>query len=240
MDSLGLISNSDVTMHDINSTLVLHFYRKYAQSITNRAFVTSSSFLSIIGAFMIISSFVLWKDIRSTSRSVLVCLSIADLAVSLGYAVSVWLPPWTTSTGEIDNNDLECIVLSFVTSSANIISLMWSVSLAIYIYLTLVKDRPCLAHKLLPLFHATSWFTGPIINAIALSNKMLGNSADEVTAGWCWIVHNSKATSEQRQKEIIWMFVDGKLMEISAYLFILALYLSIKAKLQGEVGNLNF
>ena len=219
----------------INSTIELNFYRIYAQDSANKTCVATSSFLSIIGTLTIISTYVVWEDVRTTSRSILVCLSIVDFAVAVGYFVGVLTKPMVHA-GSIVAHDPVCLAQSFTTSSGSIMSFMWSTSLAIYLYLTLAKNRQVLAKKLLPLFHLLSWCIGPTINVVALSHKMLGNSDDAITAGWCWIVYQKNPTPTQKNKEILWMFIDGKLVEIAAYFIIFVLYLLMKVKLRREVS----
>ena len=215
------------------SNVSLNIYRNYAMSDLNQALVTITCILSMLGSLTIIGTFVAWKDIRTITRQVLVCLSISDFLIVLGNICGTYFHP-TTKLSE----DHKCKVQSFVTTSASIVSCFWTTTLALYLYLTVVRGKQVLAQKLLPLFHVINWSVGPIINVIALSEEMLGNSSDEITAGWCWIYHNPD--NNHRKKEIIWMLFDGKLCELFAYSSILVLYLLIKMKIRKEVYIAHF
>lgn len=46
--------------------------------------VVASCSLSILGTFFIFLSYALWKDLRTTPRFMLVCLSVADLVTACG------------------------------------------------------------------------------------------------------------------------------------------------------------
>ena len=209
------------TYHDTDT------YENYATGLLNKILVSFFNCLSLLGTFLIIASYIKWKDIRTTSRKVLVFLSISDFLVSAGYLVGNFLPKKTKE------NENACIAQSFITSSASIISFMWSASLAIYLHFTLVQNRRSFANKLVSVFHVTNWLTGPTINIIATDQKVLGSSADDVTAGWCWILHYSDP--EKRYKEILWMLFDGKFWEILTAALIVVFYISVKLKIRKEV-----
>ena len=204
-------------------------YSSYASDVLNRILVTFFSSLSVLGSSLIIGSYLRWKDIRTSSRRILVCISTSDLLVSGGCLVGNLLPK---QLGE--NDHASCVAQSFITSSASITSFMWSTSLAIYLHLTLVKNHQTRADRLIPVFHVFNWIIGPVINIIALAKRVLGYSS-EVTAGWCWIKHNRN--QDKRTEEIVWMLFDGKLWEIVAMILILVLYFFVKVKIRDEVTN---
>ena len=93
----------------------------------------------------------------------------------------------------------------------------------------------------MPLFHIVNWLLGPIINAIALSNNILGHAAIPITGGWCWIYHDpSKDNSKYyvlSNKEKLWIVIDGKGIEITVYTTICVIYGIIKYKLNKEVSH---
>ncbi len=205
----------------------LSTYKDYAMGHINKPFVTITSILSILGSLTIILTFIAWKDIRTVTRHVLLCLSISDLLVGLGNICGTYFKPTP--------NDTKCTIQSFVTTSASIISCFWTATLALYLYLTVVKGKQVLAKRLLVFFHLINWSVGPFINALAVHWRMLGNSADKMTAGWCWIKHSG--IRKDRTKEIMWMLLDGKLAEFIAYGSILVLYILVKMRLGKEVSK---
>ena len=208
----------------------LDTYIDYATSLPNRFLLSCFSCLSILGSSLIIVSYIRWKDIRTTSRRILVCLSISDLLVSCGYLAGSLIAKWQREIGST------CVAQSFIASSAGIASFMWSASLAIYLYCTLVKKRKALADKLVAVFHAINWTTGPIMNFVAYKQDMLGNSLDKVTGGWCWIRYYSYQ-HKKRDEEIVWLLFTGKFWEFVACFVILFLYVSVKLRIGKEVSS---
>ncbi len=138
-----------------------------------------------------------------------------------------------TPENPINPQDSTCVAQSFITNTASITSFCWTATLALYLYITIVKNRLSLGRRMLPWFHVLNWSLGPVINIIALTQKMLGSSANELTGGWCWIYHSGK--HKDRNKEIIWLLLDAKLVEFLVYGSILVLYTLIKLKLHKEV-----
>ena len=173
-----------------------HPYEDYASSLPNKIVISTFSSLSVLGSIIIIATYVKWTDIRITSRRFLVFISISDLLVSSGFLVISLLPEDYRETG-----NFACLAQSFITSSASIMSFMWSTSLAIYLYFTVVRNRQVLADRLISVFHLVCWMTGPIINIIAVTQNALGSSSDEVTAGWCWVTYHVE--SDRRTGEIL-------------------------------------
>ena len=176
---------------------------------------------------MIIATYIRWRDIRTTSRRILVYISISDLLFAVGYCIGHTWP-------ERGNGHAGCVVQAFVTTCGAIMSYFWTTSLAIYLYITLVKNRQILADKLVSVIHVVCWFTGPIINIIAVAQNALGPASNEVTAGWCWIKHHSDP--EKRSDEILWMLFDSKLWEIITMFLIIVLYTKVKLKIRREVS----
>eukprot|EP00112_Aurelia_sp_Birch-Aquarium-sp1_P003840 Seg1433.1 transcript_id=Seg1433.1/GoldUCD/mRNA.D3Y31 product="G-protein coupled receptor 157" protein_id=Seg1433.1/GoldUCD/D3Y31 len=214
-------------------------YQEYAMHPLNEALVCITSILSMLGSLFIILSYIAWKDIRTTSRKVLVWLSISDFLIALGNVSGTFFHSTTPLL-----KDYKCIAQSFVISSASISSFLWSVTLAVCLYMTIIKNQQSLFETFLPYFHVFNWSVGWVINAVAVSENKLGNTADEITAGWCWILHNhtiqgtgNHTNTEEKQKdtEKMWMLFDYKAIEIISYATILIIYLMLKFQLRREI-----
>ena len=200
-------------------------YRSWAVGTVNSALVTTSCTLSLLGTLLIVITYVIWKDTRTTSRGILVCLSIADFFVACGNLIGLWSVK--------QNSSDVCVTQSFVTSTANLMSYMWSACLAVYLYIALVKRRQTTAEKLVPLFHTVSWLPATLINITALLTGALGNTADALTGGWCWIRYVKGG--HHRGQEILWMLVDGQIWLLAACFINVVLYAPIKLKMGKEV-----
>ena len=194
----------------------------------NEALVSITCIMSMVGSSILLGSYFAWKDVRTTSRKVLVWISVCDFLIALGNMCGTFFKPTSP--------DYKCSVQSFIVSSALISSFLWSVTLAICLYMTIVKGKADLFQSFLPCLHIFNWTLGFVINIVAYVEKELGNSADQITAGWCWIKHN-ESDSKIPRSELLWMVLDYKGIEIIAYGSILFIFLMIKLELKKEVMN---
>jgi len=159
-------------------------YREWA--IAHRAFIALlvSTSLSILGSLVVIITYALYKDIRSSSRHIIVCISIADLIVSTANLVADILPAGILEV---------CVLQSFIGSTANLCSFMWTLFLAVFLHITFVQEKPAKARALIhPWFHLLGWLFPLAINVVALCTRNLGDNNDRAVSGWCWIRIPSK------------------------------------------------
>ena len=204
----------------------MHFNSDTYTDASTKALVACFSCLSLLGSFLIVASYIKWRDIRTTSRKLLVCISISDLLLSCGYLIGNFLSR---------KYQIVCTAQSFITSSASIMSFMWATFLGFYLHLTLVKNRETLAEKFIPVFHILGWMTGPVINVIAITKHMLGYPSNKINVAWCWI---HSGDSRGKKWEVMWMLLDGKLWEMITMVLIVVFYFSVKIKIKKEVSRL--
>ena len=154
-------------------------YRNWAlRNHAMTALLISTSF-SILGSLAVIATYALYKDIRSSSRHIIVCISIADLVVSTANLVADYMPADIPEA---------CMLQSFISSTANLCSFMWTMFLAVFLYIALVLEKPTYARSLIhPWFHLLCWLLPLAINVVALCTNNLGNNHDMAVSGWCWI-----------------------------------------------------
>ena len=236
--AIGISNSSQSTNHTIP-----HAYAEWASSPVNRSLVGIMCCLSILGSITIMATFALWKELRTTSRKILLFLSLSDLLLASSNLIGVLIP----MNGNIQHpRNAFCVTQSFLTTSFSITSFLWTLTLAIYLYLAIVKGKQVLGKKLLPFFHFINWLLGPIINGVAIHERMLGYAENPITGGWCWIYHDTSQDTNTKyhisNKEYMWIALDGKGIELIVYTAIFIIYGLIKCKLHREVGNskLNF
>ena len=153
--------------------------------LLNTVILTIVSVLSILGASIIILTFVIFKDIRTPARHIIVCIALSDLISSLSNCFGLRI-------NEKDDDD-SCIIQSFIGSTFIMSSFLWTMFLAVYLYIVIVYENQELGRKIIfPWFHIVSWFVPLAINIVAVAMQVLGNSRSLVTGGWCWIKYNSK------------------------------------------------
>lgn len=198
-------------------------FESEANSVVNRVLTTVSASLSILGTSLIIITFIAWKDLRSTSRKILVFISIGDFFIAGGNLWGVWL-------ARNDHTTIPCKAQSFVTTCASLWSFFWTTFLSIFMYTAVARRQAEKADKMLRYFHIFGWGIPLIITGIAFGENKLGNDYDFYSAGWCWISGN--LTTREKQ---IWMLLTGKAWEMAAYVLISTFFWGLKYHIRKEV-----
>lgn len=202
-------------------------FGKYGNTTLNRSLVTIFSALSLFGASVIIVTYITWKDIRSTSRKILVYISVADCVTVASYLFGAWLPPNTNSP--------YCTAQSFLATTANMWSFFWTTFLAVFLYLTVARQRLRLAKTMFYGFHFIGWGVPLLIVCIALQRNILGNDRDIYSSAWCWVrVQN---IGEGNSSIIFWMLITGKLWEFVMFIIVIVFYSLLKCHINEEIAR---
>lgn len=101
--------------------------------------------LSFVGSSLIILTFILWSDLRTTPRTLLVFLSVSDWLSAVSYAFGVWRVFRTDS--------LDCTIQGAISTFANSSSFFWTVAIAVYLYVFIVRSSQRVADSLVLFFH---------------------------------------------------------------------------------------
>ena len=193
-----------------------------ANANVNRILTTISASLSLLGTSFIIGTFIAWKDFRSTSRRILVYISISDFFIAGGHLFGVW---------QARDDSSVCRSQSFVTTCASLWSFFWTTFLAIFMYTVVVKKQANKAMTMLKFYHIIGWGVPLIITGTALGLKKLGNDNDLYSAGWCWI--DSRLSKSDKY---LWMLISGKAWEVIAFFVSSTFYLMLKYHIHKEVS----
>lgn len=204
----------------------------------------TTSLLSIIGACVIFLTFALkWKK-SETDRvlmTFLVCLTVADLFIALGYLIGA-----TRFIGSDDSHSIPtrvlachkgkepgCITQSFITTMFSMCSFFWTTVIAFNLWLPYVMTSstdhnniirfPGINKKTIIFYHAISWGIPAVITIDALCNNALGSDLSVGSGAWCWI--SACLTDTERT---IWMTVSGKGWEILMYFMCCGFYVLLK------------
>lgn len=113
--------------------------------LSEQVVVLFSCALSFLGSSLIILTFFIWPDLRTTPRKLLVCLSVSDWLSAVSYAYGVWRVFHTDS--------LDCVVQGAISTFANTSSFFWTVSVAVYLYVLIVRSSQRAAESLVLFFH---------------------------------------------------------------------------------------
>ena len=217
-----------------NSTLERHTYTVYITIV--------SSCLSMIGCALIILTYILWHDIRTVARAIVVFLAIADFFTAAGYLFGA-VVNYVNKQKHLDRSvykDL-CSSQSFITTAFPISSFLWTIHLAVYLYVAIVNAKPNLAKRLVIVFHITGWGIPLLICVPALLTGHLGSSNERTSVNWCFIYFNNTNPGDngelkRRLAEYYgFEFLCGKFWEISASIIAVFLYISVKVVLRRSM-----
>lgn len=181
-----------------------------------------SASLSMVGAIIIIATYIVWPEIRSSPRTILVYISIADFFTAFGNMFSVLKK----------SSDVSCEAQSFITTCSSLWSFFWTTFLAIYLYCSVARKKPVLAERLLLFFTFFGWVIPLIITGIALGYEVLGDDDNYYSAGWCWI----KTKGMSKTKQLLWMLFTGKAWEIATCILIAMFYTALKCYIHKDVS----
>lgn len=202
------------------------FDQKLANELRYEVLFTVIASLSMFGSVAIIVTYFLFKDLQTTSRKILVCISVGDFFTVYPSLVYRWRARTTTNS-----LGFNCEFQSFVSTTAVMWSFFWTSTLAIFLYVALVKKRHDMAEKLMVIFHIINWGIPLFLVGAAWCANVLGNDHALTSGGWCWI-----KPLHEHWKTILWMLACGKLWEIASYFVDGLLYFIIRRKIKEEVS----
>ncbi|KAL5491495.1 hypothetical protein EMCRGX_G016792 [Ephydatia muelleri] len=198
-----------------------------------------SSLLSCMGSVLIVYVYLRWPAVRSGSRAIITYLAIADFVTGFGYIMgssnylqytsygNVTAMPESTKV-ELCNNLFTpvCKIQSFLTTSSSMMSFLWTLILAIYLHMTVVKNRVRLVQQLVPLYHVIAWGLPTVVIFVMLATDVLGY-APVASANWCFI-----GVIRDTTLRIAMIMVGGKFLEIITYVVALVLFVSTSIRLR--------
>ncbi|XP_026223249.1 G-protein coupled receptor 157 [Anabas testudineus] len=181
--------------------------------LSEQVVVLFSCALSFLGSSLIILTYIIWADLRTTPRKLLVYLSVSDWLSAVSYAFGVWKV--------FHSDSLDCVIQGAISTFANTSSFFWTVAIAVYLYIFIVRSSQRVADSLVLVFHLVSWGVPLVITVTAVSLNKIGYDASEVSVGWCWV-------SIRAPDRYLWMLLTGKIWEFLAYITLPVLYILIK------------
>lgn len=195
-------------------------YNQFAANTTvNLILAGTTAILSMLGTTIIIITYAKWVTIQTSSRRILLYISVSDFFLALGNFVGIFV-----------KNEAVCLVQSVVVTFSALSSFFWTVFMAVYLYYGCSRNRIISREALFRIFYTIGWGLPFVITAVAAGTAKLGYDADIVTSGWCWI-----SVDLSWDEMIVWMLVTGKFWEILSYFIITVLYILIKKAVRRQV-----
>ena len=152
-----------------------------------RICVSITSILSMLGASLIIGTFIAFKSLRTKARQLLVQLSIADFLLALSHLVGVNLnlPRFASricsNRLETDYNitgDAFCEVQAGISIFSTLGSFFWTVAVALYLLTIIVFEKPKVGKYLTYLSYVVCWGVPAVVVVIFGTLNYLGFHAN--------------------------------------------------------------
>jgi len=140
-----------------------------------------SSSLSIAGSTFIILSFLIFKNMRRAHSHFIFWLSICDLCSSIAWLA---IPA--------DQSDALCISQGMIMQFFQIASFAWTASIAISLYMVLVKKITDFGY-MTKYFHIVTWFMAALDVFFGYMFNVFGDANPDVPGArpsWCWIKYD--------------------------------------------------
>lgn len=122
--------------------------------VSEQVVVLCTCALSFLGSSLIIVTYLVWSDLRTTPRKLLVYLSVSDWLSAVSYAFGVWR--------FFRADSLDCVVQGAVSTFANTSSFFWTVAIAVYLYVFIVRSSQRVADSLVLFFHLVRFVSSKV------------------------------------------------------------------------------
>ena len=120
--------------------------------------VGTTCVLSVLGASLIILTYVAFRDLRTTARKLLVNLSIADIVVAVSHFVGLFTNyERFLHNGNSENADVWCSVQAAFTMYSSIASILWTIAVALYMFTVIILRKPTTAKRTVPVYLLLCW-----------------------------------------------------------------------------------
>ena len=176
-----------------------------------RAVVGITCILSMVGAFLIILSYILIKDIRTKAREILVNLSVMDFMAATANFIGVLVNfdpylnnPIQNSTSPYTYrvmNDL-CRSQAFFAMYGTISSVLWTICIAVYVFLRIMLEGKNIAKRAVYVFYCICYGVPLIVAMWFMFTGKLGY-APFGGSGWCSVILYNSTTRERYSLRVI-------------------------------------
>ena len=233
--------NAATMIYDLhNANCTLRNVDFWSKGPPFRVVVGLTNVLSIIGALLIICSYVGFKALRNDARLILVHLSLMDLGVGLTNTVGnlIYFDRFYYNGSCSDFhfpkhhyiNNL-CIAQGFFAHLFTQASILWTISLAVYIYFAIVQSRTSLAKISLIASYFLCYGLPIALCLWLVFTKRFGYSPHNT--GWCSILVIS---AEETRPDVFVAIIGYDLWITLAMLFTTVLYLAVQLFLKDKVS----
>lgn len=143
--------------------------------------------LSMIGAVLIVLSYILIRDIRTKAREILVNLSLMDFMVATANLIGIFINSFTETTISGAPTTSLCLAQASFAMYGTISSVLWTICVAVYVFVRIMLENSKWAQRAVYGFYVICYGV-PLIMTLwfSLTGK-LGND-DLGGSGWCSLI----------------------------------------------------
>uniref|UniRef100_A0A8C9UIV9 G protein-coupled receptor 157 n=1 Tax=Serinus canaria TaxID=9135 RepID=A0A8C9UIV9_SERCA len=118
-----------------------------------------------------------WPELRTRPRQLLLHLSLADLLSALSYFYGV--------LRDFQGTSWDCVLQGALSTFANTSSFFWTMAIALYLYLSIVRGSPA-GQDLLWGFHAVRWVLNVTVPKGGVAAALHCSPAPLLRVPWLW------------------------------------------------------
>lgn len=202
--------------------------------------------LSIIGAALIIFSYVAFKDLRTGARLLLVQLSIADILVAGSHMFGVLynLPrlvdscnPTTDIISNQGSNDLPCVIQAGVAMYSVIATFLWTLAMAVYLLVIIVFEKKVIGKRMSIFFFTFCWGV-PLVQVIVFGAKKFLGFDESLDIGWCYVTFVSSNDTAQHGR-LLPQILGYSIWAYLTYLLLPLLYVWIRCYIRVKLTKVH-
>ena len=225
------------------------------KGVAVRAVVGVTCSLSIIGSLLIILSYVCFKDLRTRARYILVHLSLMDLILAVSNLVGIagnfdqrsrdFNKDSNQSLPTVLNDTLYCRIQGLLTLYSTLSSILWTILLALFVYILVTAGNPKRITKFLMLFCYLLCYGLPLLPSLWAFFLGKVGYAPLQSSGWCalkshHVFHLNESGSNFYcvSNDVYTNFFAYNLWILMAFCVIVFTYLSVHCHITNKVNRL--
>ena len=203
-----------------------------------RLVVGITCFLSIVGATLIILSYACFKSLRTKAREILLHISLMDFGVAAANLIGdvVYFDQFYIKNNTLiePNSTVKylCTAQAFFAIYFTLGSVLWTISLAVYLYFLLVHRTTHNAKYFLYFSYVLCWGMPFFITLWLVLTDRLGYSPDNAAA-WCSMIAFNPKT---HFKDYFGVVIGYDLWIYLAMVLVPVMYCSVRWFLREEVS----
>ena len=222
------IGNSECVgyTNDTNSTETCD--EKYHQIIPILALIFD--IFSIIGAFFIIITYYVYRDLRTRARLILLMISLADLINAISYGVAfiynIFTPDYATCYPEKSKFEISvCVIQATLSNFSNNASIIWTAILGVQIALLFFRARMTFMNtKIFIVTTILAWSVPFLVSVLGLLLNIFGPGKQNVNVGWCFVSSDHNMGNDTDDGHIFIQLAMAKFWEVIIFFILVFTY----------------